>query len=163
MFLSIIQQLITRTSFWSFDGRFHFDREIRAVNFRWVEFLSSMFTLDLLGESVAADHPFPLDRLWVAPTNKLLTDMNVLTQEWRSPSASFLGPVVAEQKSISWLPDSYRLTVAHRIDFVDSLETAEFPSQKLSVLDRDGYQHQWVDLQRPQVPHSRCATYLRQR
>jgi hypothetical protein len=69
-----------------------------------------------LCERVAPSDPFPLKRLWIAPTNKLANQIDQELQNWRQSGAQYLGTVQAESRIESQFTNCPHLPRALQID-----------------------------------------------
>jgi hypothetical protein len=49
--------------------------------------------IDFLCANLESAQSFPLDRLWIGPTNRLVTAVNQRMQDWRSRDALHLGAI----------------------------------------------------------------------
>jgi hypothetical protein len=55
--------------------------------------VSTEAALDFLCLNLGRAGPFPLDRLWKVPTNRLATAINQRIQDWRNRDTSHLGVI----------------------------------------------------------------------
>jgi hypothetical protein len=68
---------------------------------------------------------FPLDRLWIAPTNRLAMEINNRTQNWRSTEARHLDIIKSINQLITPTRTRPGLSECHQIDFVQKVEAYE--------------------------------------
>jgi hypothetical protein len=71
--------------------------------------------------------PFPLDRLWIAPTNQLVGEINQRVQEWRAGSARDLGILNALTELVTSSKSNPRLDEGHQIAFIERIEIPDLP------------------------------------
>jgi hypothetical protein len=71
--------------------------------------------------------PFPLDRLWIAPTNQMIGEINQRLQEWRAGTARDLGILKALTELVTPSQSNPRLDEGHKIDFIERIETPDLP------------------------------------
>jgi hypothetical protein len=83
--------------------------------------------------------PFPLDRLWIAPTNQLAGEINQRLQEWRAGSACDLGILKALTQLVTLIKSNPRLDEAHQIDFIERIDTPDLPLHILHFYEGDPY------------------------
>jgi hypothetical protein len=84
---------------------------------------------------VNGSEPFPLDRQWIAATNKLADDSNMRIQNWRSQMGAItLGPSMARSELITPVQNCPGLAQSHQIDFVHALNTPDLLPSALKIL-----------------------------
>jgi hypothetical protein len=162
----VIRRLITLTPYWTEMAKFQLTEPMRATDTDWVEFLSAIskghthpdadwarlqktfrvnITTDVdmaksfLCEGLAPSDRFPLDRLWIAPTNKLASQINQELQEWRSTGAQFLGTVQAESRIESQFTNVRHLPRSLQVDFADNVEDPDLPPHVLNIFHGDPF------------------------
>jgi hypothetical protein len=84
-----------------------------------------------------AAEPFPLDRLWIAPTNQLAREINQRLQEWRTGGARDLGILRDVTHLITPVKSNPRLEEAHQIDLIERIETFDLPLYILHFYEGD--------------------------
>jgi hypothetical protein len=162
----VIRRLITRTAYWPQMTKYQLSQPMRAKQPEWVEFLSAIsrgdthpwadwrklhrkfgvtLTTDVaqaksfLCQDLAPSDQFPLDRLWIAPTNKLANQINQELQEWRGEAAAFLGTVQAESRIDSQLTNCPQLARSLQRDFADNVDDPDLPPHMLTIFKGDAF------------------------
>jgi hypothetical protein len=81
--------------------------------------------------------PFPVDRLWIAPTNQLAGEINQRLQEWRAGSARDLGILKAMTQLVTPIKSNPRLDEADQIDFIERIDIPDLPLHILDFYEGD--------------------------
>jgi hypothetical protein len=84
-------------------------------------------------EGVEPEDPFPLDRLWICPRNKLANEINRRLHDWRKKQTQPLGR--SRQIPNSQNCSSAPLAEAHQIEFIRKLDMPELTPDKLDILE----------------------------
>jgi hypothetical protein len=93
--------------------------------------------LNFLCRDLSAAQEFPVDRPWIAPTNRLAREINERMQEWRWSGARNLGRLQALIYLISPCRTNSGLNEAHQIDFVRKIETPDLAPHILHFPEGD--------------------------
>jgi hypothetical protein len=89
--------------------------------------------IDFLCANLQRAGHFQLDRLWIAPTNRLSTAINQRIQDWRSRDASHLGMIQSTNDLITPAKIRRGLSECHQIDFIQNVESADLPPHMLNL------------------------------
>jgi hypothetical protein len=160
----VIYRLITRMPWWHTMRKFRLERPMRCPDGNWARFLWSISRgeendlpkwngLRAFGIEVTNDvnramafisfglnpaQRFPLDRQWIAPVNRLASEINATLQDWRRDGgAPFLGMAVARSELPVPFPNCPGLSAAHQLDFIHRLESPDLPSSELKLFQGD--------------------------
>jgi hypothetical protein len=164
MGMPISRRMITRMSCWPNIHKFILTQQHRSENPRWSQFCTQVATgsmedikfwgqvqeqfgvrltqsideaLHFLCEGIMPENHFPLDRLWIAPTNRLAKEINERIQAWRSASARNLGTLRSLTRLINPFRSNPGLDEGHQIDFIETIETPDLPPHVLHFYEGD--------------------------
>jgi hypothetical protein len=115
--MPVVQRLITRLRCWPTMPKFRLQRPMRATDPEWNEFLDALVrgeedslptwaelvqfgvrvtddpevAFQFFCNEVGPPEPFPLDRQWIAPTNRLANEINARVHMWRKQGGPSFG------------------------------------------------------------------------
>jgi hypothetical protein len=157
------QRLITRARWWSQVKKCRIERPMRSRDGRWNAFLLEVArgrcesrtwqslgalgvmvtedradALDFFLEGIAPDGVFPMNRQWIAATNKLANEVNAEVQAWRKAGGAVsLGVCRARTELITPFPNCPGLSTQLQIDYIEGLECPDLPPTELELLEGD--------------------------
>jgi type 1 fimbria pilin len=82
---------------------------------------------------------FPLDRQWTCVTNKLVNQINHHLQQWRTQEARSFGVISASTQFIKPLSKCPGLSEAQQINFIETVDTVDLPSNDILSLGGDPF------------------------
>jgi hypothetical protein len=162
--MPVAQRLITRSPWWPVVRKFRIERPMRSTHLGWNRFLSGVAcgrlgTLrkwsELRGfgvtvtedpdvaftfyvEEVRPDRDFPLNRQWIAATNRLANEINTRVQAWRKAGgAASLGVCRSRTDLLTPFPNCPRLPIQLQIDYIEALDTPDLPPSQFELLKGD--------------------------
>jgi hypothetical protein len=162
--MPVVQRLITRLRCWPDIRKFRLGRPMRATDPHWNELLEILakgeqdslptwtglrqFGVTVTDDTeaafrffcagVVAAQPFPLDRQWISPTNRLATEINRKVHEWRrSGGARVLGICHARSELSEPVRPGHGLSLQHQMDYIEDVDLPDLPPSQLELLEGD--------------------------
>jgi hypothetical protein len=158
------QRLITRLSCWSSIRKLRLTVPVKTPDRSWADFLMCVavgrthdfptwndvakefgvtvtddpgIAETFFCEGLQPEEPFPLDRQWICPTNKISGEVNACIQSWTSTRARFLGTISAVTDLLTPLPESPGLSACQQVDFIERFDTPDLPVHRLVLFAGD--------------------------
>jgi hypothetical protein len=82
---------------------------------------------NFLCDGLESTEPFPLDRLWIAPTNGLAEQVNQKLQAWRATPDTALGSVRSLAELIPDRKYNPGLSECRQSEFIEMIDTLDLP------------------------------------
>jgi hypothetical protein len=166
MAIPVVQRMITRMPCWDRIEKYVLTTPERCKDNEWNDFLQGIATgtldetektwkqvshkfgitlthsrdraLEFLCHDVNPTDSFPLDRLWIAPTNQLVKEINQWMQEWRPQAGAVpLQAVMSLTKIIQRQDYNPGIGLCHQRDFTESIDSPDLPPHVLKLYEGD--------------------------